>query len=257
MIDFRKYHGTGNDFILIDNRLNVFTGDRKKFAQYWCHRHFGIGSDGVIFLGNSEDFDFDMDFYNPDGSQSFCGNGSRCVVQFAKDIGMIKGETRFSAIDGVHHAKFTDQGISVKMLDTKSVAEMNGDFFLNTGSPHYISYENGSILRNIFQFGEKIRYSDKYKHEGTNVNLVEKIDPHTIRVRTYERGVENETWSCGTGATACGLCHAALNNIANGAIKVHVKGGILFVHFNKTATGFNDVWLEGPVKFIFSGQING
>jgi len=261
MIEFRKYHGTGNDFILIDNRLNVFTGDRKKFAQKWCHRRFGIGSDGVVFLQDSDQHDFDMDFYNPDGSQSFCGNGSRCIMKFAKDIGLIEcadgAEASFTAIDGVHCAKFTDRGVSIKMKDTGKVENIDGDFFLDTGSPHYISYEKNSALRDIFQFGQEIRYSQKYKNEGTNVNLVEKIDDRTIRIRTYERGVENETWSCGTGATACGLCHAQVNNLPNGTVNVHVKGGILLVHFNRVAVGFNEVWLEGPAEYVFSGEING
>jgi diaminopimelate epimerase len=196
MIEFRKYHGTGNDFILIDNRLDVFTGDRKKFAKTWCHRQFGIGSDGIIFLQDSDHHDFEMDFYNPDGSQSFCGNGSRCVVQFAKDLGLIENEASFTAIDGEHLAKFTAKGVSVKMKDTGRVSEINGDFFIHTGSPHYISYETGRELRDIFQFGQKIRYSENYRAEGTNVNLVEKIDERTIRIRTYERGVENETGRC-------------------------------------------------------------
>ena len=256
MIDFYKYQGTGNDFILIDNRSQIFTGNKINLAKRWCDRRFGIGSDGLIFIENSTESDFVMDFYNPDGSQSFCGNGSRCAVHFAKFLGIIKsGSTSFTAIDGIHTAIITDDTVRIKMNDVAVVEEIGDDYYINTGSPHYISFEN-SVLRNIIEVGKAIRYSDKYKPAGTNVNLVEEVNKDHIRIRTYERGVEDETFSCGTGATACGLSFAYKNKLAEGFVLVEVKGGQLKIEFKKNNKGFTDIWLEGPAQQVFKGSFN-
>lgn len=256
MIDFYKYQGTGNDFILIDNRSSVFTGNKTQLAQYWCDRRFGIGSDGLIFIENSNDSDFVMDFYNPDGSQSFCGNGSRCAVHFAKYLGITKSDSiSFKAIDGNHVAEITSQNIRVKMKDVAAVDMIGNDYFIHTGSPHFISYEK-SELRNIVDFGKIIRYSEKYKPAGTNVNLVEEIAENKIRIRTYERGVEDETFSCGTGAVACGLSYAYKHNLNEGTIAVEVKGGQLKIDFKKDKNGFSSIWLEGPAKQVFKGTLD-
>ncbi len=256
MIDFYKYQGAGNDFILIDNRNHVFQGNKIDFVKQWCERRFGIGSDGLIFLEASEKADFLMDFYNPDGSQSFCGNGSRCIVAFAHDIGIIESFTTFEAIDGIHDAEYLPNGqVKIAMHQYGAIAKVNSDYFIDTGSPHYISYERED-QRDIVDFGKSIRYSDAYKSEGVNVNLISFHDKGEIDVRTYERGVENETFACGTGATACGLAYAdQFLKEDKGIVTVHVKGGTLRIHYKKTAPGkFEDIWLEGPGVFVFKGK---
>lgn len=256
MIDFYKYQGTGNDFILIDNRSLSFTGNKINFSKHWCDRRFGVGSDGLIFIENSVDADFKMDFYNPDGSQSFCGNGSRCAVSFAKFLGINKDDSvSFNAIDGRHIAEIKNETIRIKMNDVSAIETIGEDFFIHTGSPHYISYEK-SDLRNIVEIGRTIRYSEKYKPAGTNVNLVEEVNKNQIRIRTYERGVEDETFSCGTGAVACGLSYAYKHQLTNGLVLVDVKGGQLKIEFKKNNEGFSDIWLEGPAQQVFNGTIN-
>jgi len=256
MIKFYKYQGTGNDFILIDNRDSSFRSAKIPFVQQWCDRRFGIGSDGMIFLENANDADFYMDFYNPDGSRSFCGNGSRCAVSFAKGLGMISGSTvSFEAIDGIHCAEISEDTVRVQMKDVESVEVIGADFFINTGSPHYICYDEES-LKDVVEFGRKIRYSDKYKPAGTNVNLVKTISGNHIHVKTYERGVEDETFSCGTGVTACALSYAFKNNISQGTIITDVKGGTLRVKFEKHENGYRNIWLEGPAKFVYQGIID-
>jgi diaminopimelate epimerase len=256
MIDFYKYQGTGNDFIVIDNRNAIVKTDKITFAQTWCDRRFGIGSDGIIFIEDSEETDFYMDFYNPDGSQSFCGNGSRCAVRFAQKLGIAKGTTvSFKAIDGVHRADLTDSTIAVKMKDVESIHLLDPDYFIHTGSPHYIAFDEADS-KNILEFGRTIRYSDAYKPGGTNVNLVKTISGNHIAVRTYERGVEDETFSCGTGVTACALSYAHKNGISHGTIQTDVKGGTLHVKFEKHANGYHNIWLEGPAEFVYQGFID-
>ncbi len=259
MIKFYKYQGAGNDFILIDNRLNSFEGNKVEFAIKWCDRKFGIGSDGIIFLEESDKTDFKMDFYNPDGSQSFCGNGSRCVVAFARDLEIVKDKTIFEAIDGKHEGVLLEKNVKIAMNQYGGIERVGEDHFIDTGSPHYISYCGDGDQREIVTYGKEIRYSDKYQKKGTNVNLITEIKEGSIKVRTYERGVENETLACGTGATACGLSYASTKDINEGIVEVAVKGGELKIHFSKTTVKdkFSDIWLEGPAVFVFKGEING
>ena len=232
MTNFYKYHGAGNDFIIIDNRDEQFIGDKVSAAIKWCNRRFGVGSDGIIFIEKSKTVDFVMDFYNPDGSQSFCGNGSRCAVAFAYRLKIITSKScSFEAIDGIHEASIIGEQIKVQMKDVAKVIEIDADYFIHTGSPHYISYCSENDSRDIFTYGREIRNSEEYKKEGTNVNLVEEINPRAIRIRTYERGVENETFACGTGATAAALSLAFKNHSSEGVIDVAVKGGDLSVYF--------------------------
>lgn len=256
MIEFYKYQGAGNDFILIDNRQGLFRGDKIAFVKKWCERRFGIGSDGLIFLENSDKADFLIDFYNPDGSQSFCGNGSRCIVAFAHDLGIVKELTTFEAIDGLHDGEYLGNGqVKIAMHQYGTIQSVKTDFFIDTGSPHYIAYE-ADENRDILEFGKAIRYSDQYKEEGVNVNLVTIQGEGEIDVRTYERGVEAETFACGTGATACGLSYAnEYLKEEEGIVKVNVKGGNLRIHYKKIAPGkFEDIWLEGPGVFVFKGN---
>lgn len=256
MIEFYKYQGCGNDFIMIDNRDDGFQQDKVAFAKKWCDRRFGVGSDGLIFLESHAHYDFRMDFYNPDGSQSFCGNGSRCTMAFAKKVGAITDQAVFEAIDGEHDAKFTQAGVSVKMADIQGVDRIGEDYFLHTGSPHYISYETEAESRDIVVYGRSIRYADRFREEGTNVNLVKEINDREIGVLTYERGVEDETFACGTGATACGLSFGWKHQLSSGPVLVKVKGGDLVIHFERNGEQFSNIWLEGPADFVYKGEID-
>ncbi|MBK9591603.1 MAG: diaminopimelate epimerase [Crocinitomicaceae bacterium] len=256
MIEFYKYQGTGNDFILIDNRSTNFKSDKISFAQKWCDRRFGIGSDGIIFIQPSLAADFYVDFYNPDGSQSFCGNGSRCAVRFAQFLGVVSSRVvSFEAIDGLHEAIVDAHEISIHMKDVTEIRKIDQDFYMHTGSPHYISVDEKEE-KNILEFGRKIRYSEAFKPGGTNVNLIKTLERNHIHVKTYERGVEDETFSCGTGVTACALTYAILNNLTNGTIITDVKGGRLHVKFEKHENGFKNVWLQGPAEFVYQGIID-
>lgn len=256
MIRFAKYQGTGNDFILIDNRGGqVNARDKIGVVRKWCDRRFGIGSDGLIFLELSDKADFFMDFYNPDGSQSFCGNGSRCAVRYALDKQVVSGsEIQFEAIDGSHQAVVSGAEISIKMGDVERIEYPDGNYFIHTGSPHYIKYDQ-DILLDIVEFGKKVRYSETYRDKGTNVNLVKEVGENHIDVRTYERGVENETLSCGTGVTACVLSFAERHKLMAGDVKVDVRGGALHVSFSRSGTGYADIWLSGPAEYVYEGVI--
>ncbi|MBI3133284.1 MAG: diaminopimelate epimerase [Bacteroidetes bacterium] len=256
MIEFYKYQGTGNDFILVDNRNQVFKSDKPAFVKKWCDRRFGIGSDGLIFIETASDADFYVDFYNPDGSQSFCGNGSRCAVRFAGRLGITSGKTViFKAIDGMHRAEMSDNAISIQMKDVAAVDRIDADFFIHTGSPHYIAFDENSE-KDILTFGRQIRYSERFKPGGTNVNLVKTLADNHIGVKTYERGVEGETFSCGTGVTACALAYAFKNGVEAGTVRADVKGGTLFVTFEKYGHGYRNIWLQGPAEFVYQGIIH-
>lgn len=255
-LHFYKYQGTGNDFILIDNRKNEIQLNSEQVKSL-CDRRFGIGADGLMLLELEPGADFKMVYFNSDGNQSsMCGNGGRCITAFAKKMGLINDRTKFIAIDGVHEAVIHDGFVSLKMNDVKSI-ENNGDhYFLNTGSPHYVKFVEDVNSYNVFEEGKKIRYNERFSEEGTNVNFIEKKDD-SVFVRTYERGVENETLSCGTGVTASALV-AAINGAASGKnyCKISTLGGDLRVKFDKVLeTNFYNIWLEGPAEFVFEGEI--
>lgn len=255
MITFYKYEGTGNDFIIIDNRTQVFNREDIDLVKQVCKRRTGVGADGLILLENHPDLDFNMIYFNADGSQSFCGNGSRCAVAFAKKLEIIKDKTIFNSTDGVHEATMNNNIVSLKMHDVVNVESGNGYFFINTGSPHYIQVVDDVSKVNVVEEGRKIRYNDRFKKEGTNVNFVELAQDH-IKIRTYERGVEDETLSCGTGVTAAALASSILTQ---GQTEVQVKalGGNLTVKFSsdKTNKKFENIWLTGEVKEVFKGEI--
>ncbi len=258
MINFFKYQGAGNDFVMIDNRNQAFTGNKVQLAQRLCERRFGIGSDGLIFIEPTSSplaYDFEMDFLNPDGSRSFCGNGSRCAVKFAQDLGIFTGNsTKFKAIDGIHLAEVLNSEVKIEMKPVEKVEIKDKDFFIHTGSPHYVCHHQNIDQLDMVKFGRNIRYSDTYKKEGTNVNVVEEIQPNHIKVRTYERGVEYETLACGTGVTACAISYAYKNSIDQGQLKIEALGGQLSVEFNQYEPGkFKDLFLIGPAQFVFKG----
>lgn len=255
---FFKYQGTGNDFVMIDQRETKFiTRDDKDLIERLCNRRFGIGADGLILLQNKEGYDFEMIYFNSDGRESsMCGNGGRCIVAFAKQLGIIKDKTHFLAIDGEHDAIVRPDGwVELKMTDVKSVENGTDFYYLNTGSPHYVTFVNDLEQVNVFEHGRAIRYNDRFKAEGTNVNFVEPNNGG-ISVATYERGVEDETLSCGTGVTAAAIAYyikSGNNNITK--IPIQVKGGNLEVRFESEGQGFTNIWLCGPAELVFEGSI--
>ena len=252
---FYKYEGTGNDFIMIDDRLNTFSIDTGVISRL-CDRKKGIGADGLILIKNSDSADFHMDYYNPDGTQSFCGNGSRCAVAFAFRLGIAGKETTFTAFDGIHHGQLIDHNnVKVSMGDVNGIENQDLDLIINTGSPHYVRFVSDLENENIVETGRAIRNSEKFKKEGINVNLVEKLDSQTLKCKTYERGVENETLSCGTGVTAVALA-ANIKYDLRPPITILTKGGELKIDFDKSDNSFTKINLEGPFKAVFKGEIN-
>lgn len=254
-IVFYKYQGTGNDFIMIDNRNLLFPKDDVALIRKMCDRRFGIGADGLILLENDSQHDFRMVYYNSDGNQStMCGNGGRCIVRFAFDLQLITGETVFIAIDGVHHAAIVDDEISLQMIDVHKITKNeDGSVFLDTGSPHYVGLVTEIDDFPIFEFGKKIRYSKAYQPGGTNVNAVEKTGENTFKMRTYERGVEDETLSCGTGATAVAIALHFLGETTTNKIPLEVPGGALTVSFETKYGHYSKVYLTGVAQFVFKG----
>lgn len=256
-IQFYKYQGTGNDFVILDNRDKRFDHLTKDQVQFLCDRRFGIGADGLMLLNTHPSYDFEMKYYNSDGREStMCGNGGRCLTRFAYDMGLILSEYKFLAIDGVHESGInTDGTVSLKMNDVNQVKYERGNFILNTGSPHFVTMINDVMHADVFKKGREIRYSDAFKDEGINVNFVQQTEePDKIIVRTYERGVEDETYSCGTGVTASALvCHH--NDNGFNRVEVQTKGGQLSVEYDKIGDGFKNVWLSGPAVKVFEGAI--
>ena len=255
-IPFYKYQGTGNDFVLIDNRTCIFDRNRRDIVEKMCHRRFGIGADGFILLQNKEGYDFEMVYYNADGNEStMCGNGGRCIVQFAYDLGVIGDKTHFLAIDGGHDAEVKDGLVHLHMSDVGEVKDLGGSaYFLNTGSPHYVKGVEQLDSYPILKKKKKIRYSDAFAPGGTNVNFME-MQGDTLFVRTYERGVEDETYSCGTGVTAAAITAVKLG--ASNPVSIKTLGGNLKVSFDqKSENQYINIYLIGPAKRVFEGQID-
>lgn len=256
-ISFYKYQGTGNDFIILDNREKIYTSLDTNQVNLLCNRRFGIGADGLMLLNRHDDYDFEMVYFNADGKTgSMCGNGGRCLVRFAYDSGLKKTTYHFIASDGPHEAEIDFQGhVRLKMKDVAETTDKKDYYILNTGSPHYVQFVENLKELNVTEEGRKIRYNDEFNAEGINVNFVETLDNHSIFVRTYERGVENETLSCGTGVTAAALVSAHHENSFN-EISVETKGGKLSVEFNLSQDNqYSNIWLCGPAEFVFKGEI--
>lgn len=257
MLQFSKYQGAGNDFILIDNRSSVFNKD-SKLIERLCNRRFGIGADGLILLENAaeKDLDFKMVYYNADGLEgSMCGNGGRCIVRFAQSVGAADDTTRFVAVDGIHQAHTDGKTISLKMTDVTEILKIDDDFLLNTGSPHFVRMVDDIHSVAVTEEGKDIRYSTRFKKEGVNVNFVEQ-GAAVHQIRTYERGVEAETLACGTGAVAAALCIADRQHTTEGEIHLKARGGDLSVSFLKKDKGYENIWLSGPAEITFKGQID-
>jgi diaminopimelate epimerase len=258
-IEFYKYHGAGNDFILINNCNNVLQLTTQQIAHL-CHRNYGIGADGLMLLENDATNDFKMVYYNSDGKQStMCGNGGRCIALFAQHLSIISNNTRFMAIDGLHTANINVDGtVSLQMIDVPNVIKGNNYYEINTGSPHYVAFINNVDVINVATQGALIRNQSKYMPQGINVNFVEAINHNQLKIRTYERGVENETLACGTGVTAAAIAYYEHNNITtpNFTINIQALGGDLSVAFNHTNNnGFSNIVLTGPARFVYKGSI--
>ncbi len=259
-IAFSKYQGAGNDFILIDNRNNDFDPNNHDLVAKMCDRRFGIGADGLMLLAHTKNSaiasDFEMIYYNADGQKgSMCGNGGRCIVAFARDLGVINHETVFMAVDGLHHANIHEEQVQLGMIDVTHYDRDGEAYVLQTGSPHYVQFVEGLAELDVYTVGGAIRNNDVYKTDGINVNFVEKEDEGVYFCRTFERGVEDETFACGTGATAVAMA-IALQEKREGhqEIPIRVLGGQLRISFDKQGDSFTQVFLHGPAKWVFQGE---
>lgn len=252
---FYKYQGAGNDFILLDAWSNLFVPD-KHLVSRMCDRHFGIGADGLMVLRKHPSADFEMLYFNSDGLPgSMCGNGGRCILHLAMDSGYVKDSASFMAFDGLHEGKRNeDGGISLKMKDVKGILRVDGYTVMDTGSPHCLIVVDDLGSMDVVQEGRRIRHSEAFSAEGINVNFMSSVNGQ-LHVRTYERGVEEETLSCGTGVTAAALWNGFLH-LPDGrhSTMVLTKGGELRVDFEKHNDQFTGIWLTGPAEKVFTGK---
>lgn len=260
-IKFFKYQGAGNDFVIIDNRTATFDQGNHQLVNFLCDRRFGVGADGLMLLNHSEEYDFEMVYYNADGFEgSMCGNGGRCIVAFAYNNGMIKSKCSFIAVDGSHEAEIINhqgnQWVSLKMIDIDKIEKGEGFSFLDTGSPHYVREVKGLSDFNVFEQGKKIRNNDRFAEQGTNVNFIEINHDSSLSIRTYERGVEDETLACGTGVTAAVLSAHAQGLITTSEVHAKALGGDLKVTFSYENGTYKNVYLQGPAEEVFKGEID-
>ncbi len=253
---FYKYQGTGNDFVIIDNRQLTFSKNNTKLVKALCDRRFGIGADGLILLENHETMDFKMVYFNSDGNESsMCGNGGRCIVAFAKFLGIIQTHAKFMAIDGDHEAFIKNTQVKLQMQNVAEINIFDNHVFLNTGSPHHVQMATDLKQLDVKTAGAKIRYGEPYNTLGTNVNFVTKNSDTDFSVRTYERGVEDETLSCGTGVTAVALAMYAIGETEKNLITLETEGGKLQVSFENKGSEYQNIWLIGPTIQVFKGEI--
>ncbi|WP_204345468.1 diaminopimelate epimerase [Psychroserpens algicola] len=256
-LTFYKYQGTGNDFVMIDNRQEVFDRNDTKRIAFLCDRRFGIGADGLILLENHDTYDFKMVYFNADGRESsMCGNGGRCITAFANFLGVIDNEATFEAIDGIHKARIKNQIVSLQMQDVKRIDKHDSYVFLDTGSPHHVQMEENLKAFDVTANGRQIRCSSLYGESGSNVNFVSKNDDDNFSVRTYERGVEDETLSCGTGVTAVALAMHYIGETEKNLVTLQTEGGDLKVSFDTHGTSYTNIWLIGPATQVFKGIVS-
>ncbi len=267
-IPFVKYHGAGNDFIMIDQRAHQWIKRTdQRLVAHLCHRRFGIGADGLILLENAGDYGYGMVYFNADGGEStLCGNGGRCFVAFAKHLGIAQDTFRFIAVDGPHEATVAPhpdhvihhEWVELHMNDVREIEQLPNDVYvLNTGSPHYVAFEKNIADRDMVQDGRAVRYSERFREKGINVNLVEENTSGGLSIRTYERGVEDETLACGTGVTAAAIAYVHKNGTPGAhSIPVFAEGGNLNVRLNYGVEGtFSHIWLCGPAQRVFEGSV--
>ena len=256
-MNFYKYHGTANDFVIIDNRKKLFK-NYTNLVKKLCDRRTGIGADGLILLENSDKTDFKMVYFNSDGNlSSMCGNGGRCIASFAYTMNICEKTTSFEAPDGHHQALIdTTDYVHLSMEDTKNPDKLDDKtYFLDTGSPHIVKFVDDLDHIDVYEKGKAIREQKQFESiGGTNVNFVQIIGDE-IQIRTYERGVEAETYSCGTGVTAAGIVAHFADKIKQEKIKVNTKGGQLAVSFSADKI-YTNITLSGPVAFVFKGELD-
>ena len=257
-IQFHKYQGAGNDFILIDHRASDLKNIDHSLIKQYCDRRFGIGADGLMLLLNHNDFDFEMVYYNADGNLgSMCGNGGRCIVAFAKQLGIIDSEANFLAVDGPHYAKISASGnwVDLQMINVNHIDKDGNAYVLDTGSPHYVKEVVNLKDMDVFTAGKNVRNNETYKEKGINVNFVEDKGDHLF-VRTFERGVEDETYACGTGVTAVALSMAKhLHQTGHIETAVEVLGGKINIKFDYDGEKFTNIFLCGPAEKVFEGEM--
>ena len=254
-LQFYKYQGTGNDFVIVDNRELVFPKENNQLIAKLCDRKFGIGADGFIALENDKTSDFKMVYYNADGNEStMCGNGGRCMVAFAKLLGIIEDKTQFNAIDGMHNAEIQGNIVTLGMNNVDTISERPNYYFLNTGSPHHVQMVNEVSKIDVQKEGARLRYGI-YGEKGSNINFVQQTADNAFRVRTYERGVEDETLSCGTGVTAVALAMNFSKRTDADSVIIATEGGELEVGFEKDNSSYSKVTLKGPAELVFKGVI--
>jgi len=255
-LEFYKYQGAGNDFVMIDNRASVFDTSNTKLINFLCNRRFGIGADGLICLENAEGFDFKMMYFNADGNEStMCGNGGRCIVAFAKYLNIIKNKAHFTAIDGIHKATIIKDDVSLGMQDISDILMADTHLFLDSGSPHHVTFVSDVETVDVKKDGRKIRNGAPYFKEGSNINFVTQIDENNFKVRTYERGVEDETLSCGTGVTAVAIAVHKSGKTKSNSVILKTRGGNLEVSFNLKDGVYTDIFLKGLAVQVFKGKI--
>jgi diaminopimelate epimerase len=256
LLRFYKYQGTGNDFVMIDNRDDHFPKKDVALVAFLCDRHFGIGADGLILLETDPDVDFSMVYYNSDGHPgSMCGNGGRCLVAFAKYLGIIGESALFRAVDGLHEASLVaEDNVSLKMQDVTEIKQKPNYMFLDTGSPHHVQLVENLADLDVRKEGARLRYG-LYGKKGCNINFVEAIGADAYKVRTYERGVEDETLSCGTGVTAVALAMHHMHGTTSNKVTLQAVGGDLQVRYNENSKGYHNVYLVGPAEMVYKGEI--
>lgn len=257
-LQFVKYHGTGNDFIIIDNRDKRIRHANSEWIKKMCHRRFGIGADGLMLLENHSEADFEMVYFNSDGGlSSMCGNGGRCIVHFAFQLGIIGSSTNFKAPDGMHRAEILGDGeVRLQMNKADIPKVVSPGYELDTGSPHLVVRERNVAEINVSEKGRKFRNEPAYIEQGINVNFMQRMDDGVLNVRTYERGVEDETYSCGTGVTACAITAAFLDNKNEAEYTIHTLGGTLGVSLERKNTRYINIWLKGPATKVFNGSVD-
>ena len=258
ILTFYKYQGTGNDFVIIDNRDGIVSKNNTKLFARLCDRKFGIGADGLMLLEQPQNDgdDFVMVYFNADGNESsMCGNGGRCLVAFAAFLGIVEDKATFTAIDGKHHAEIKDGLVRLQMQDVQEIEKYKSHLFLDTGSPHHVTMVERLAEFDVQNIGRSIRNGAPYFESGSNVNFVEKKNGNLFAVRTYERGVEDETLSCGTGVTAVALSMHATQQVDQEEVDIDTPGGALKVTFKPTPEGYKDIFLIGPAEQVFKGEI--
>jgi diaminopimelate epimerase len=253
-IHFTKYHGTGNDFIIIDDRKEIFDITNNTLIKYLCDRKFGIGADGLMILRDDKSHHFRMIYFNSDGYEgTMCGNGGRCITAFAKSLGIISDLTFFLASDGAHEAKISGDIVNLKMNDISEIKKLDDGFFINSGSPHFITFNENPNKIDVNLLGKEIRNQQRFSPDGVNVNFIF-VKENNIDIATFERGVEAETLSCGTGAVASAVAASYEKPDGNYNFNIKAKGGKLNVIFEKTDSLHTNLWLSGHATKVFEGK---